>query len=307
MTSSLFFIQLLNGLQLGILLYLMAAGMTLVLGIMNFISLAHGSFYMMGAYFAATTYNHTGSFLLAGLGGVGGAFLLGVLVERLTLVPLYVRDHLDQVLCTFGLILFFNELARIVWGPVPYYMAAPPAALSGTMDLLGVPYPAYRFVITVAGLAVAVGLWFLIHRTRMGMLIRAGATNRAMVGALGVNITLLNTLLFGLSAALAGMSGFLVAPLISVQSGMGDYVLVLTLVVIIIGGIGSVRGAFFAALIIGLVDTLGRILLPLALDEFLDPSLSQAAAPALASMLIYLLMALILAFKPLGLFPPRSR
>ena len=306
MTGSLFFVQLLNGLQLGILLYLMAAGMTLVLGIMNFISLAHGSLYMMGAYFGATAYGATGSFVLAGIAGVGGAFALGVFVERLALVPLYTRDHLDQVLGTFGLILFFNELARIVWGPVPLYMGMP-AALSGTVELLGVAYPAYRFVITVAGLSVAAGLWFLIHRTRLGMLIRAGATNRAMVGALGVDIKLLNTLLFGLSAALAGMSGFLVAPILSVQSGMGDYVLVLTLVVIIIGGIGSVRGAFFAALMIGLVDTFGRLFLPLVLDQFLNASLSQAAAPALASMLIYLLMAFVLAFKPLGLFPPRSR
>jgi branched-chain amino acid transport system permease protein len=182
-----------------------------------------------------------------------------------------------------------------------------PRALTGTIELFGVPYPAYRFVITVAGLSVAGGLWYLIHRTRMGMLIRAGATNRAMMGALGVNITLLNTLLFGLSAALAGLSGFLVAPILSVQSGMGDYVLLLTLVVIIIGGIGSVRGAFFAALIIGLVDTFGRVLLPLALDRFLDRSLAQAAGPAISSMMIYLLMAIILAFKPLGLFPPRSR
>jgi branched-chain amino acid transport system permease protein len=305
-SGSLVFVQLLNGLQLGVLLYLMAAGMTLVLGIMNFISLVHGSLYMMGAYFAATVYNKTGSFLLAGAGGVCGVFALGILIERLTLVPLYARSHLDQVLCTFGLILFFNELARIIWGPVPYYMSVP-AVLAGTIDLLGTPYPAYRFVITVAAFCVVFGLWYLIHRTRLGMLLRAGATNRAMIGALGVNIKLLNTLLFGLSAALAGLSGFLVAPLLSVQSGMGDYVLVLTLVVIIIGGIGSIRGAFFAALIIGLVDTFGRLFLPLALEWFLDPSLSQAAGPALASMLIYLLMAIVLAFRPSGLFPPRGR
>lgn len=304
--SLLFLIQLLNGLQLGILLYVMAAGMTLILGVMNFISLAHGSFYMMGAYFAASLYGWSGSFVVAGVGGVCGAFALGIVVERLTLVPLYARDHLDQVLGTFGLVLFFNELARIVWGPVPYYMGLPPF-LTGTIEVLGIPYPSYRLVVTVAGLLVAAGLWWLIHRTRLGMLIRAGATNRAMIGALGINITLLNTLLFGLSAALAGLSGFLVAPILSVQSGMGDYVLVLTLVVIIIGGIGSVRGAFYAALIIGLIDTLGRVFLPFLLEHFLERSLAQAAGPAISSMLIYLLMAVILAFKPLGLFPSRVR
>jgi branched-chain amino acid transport system permease protein len=301
MSISLLLVQILNGLQLGILLYLTAAGVTLVLSIMNFISLAHGSFYMMGAYFAATTYNHTGSFLLAGIAGAGGVFALGILTERLALTSLYERGHLDQVLCTFGLILFFNELARMIWGATPYYMEIPDQ-FSGIVDVLGVPYPMYRFIITFSGILIAAGLWLLIHRTRLGMLIRAGATNREMVGVLGVNIRLLNTLLFGLSAALAGFSGFLVAPILSVQSGMGDYVLVMTLVVIIIGGIGSIRGAFFAALIVGLVDTIGRIFLPVVFENLVETSLAQAAAPAISSMLIYLLMVVILAFRPLGLF-----
>jgi branched-chain amino acid transport system permease protein len=177
-----------------------------------------------------------------------------------------------------------------------------PDQFSGIVDVLGVPYPMYRFIITFSGILIAAGLWLLIHRTRLGMLIRAGATNREMVGALGVNIRLLNTLLFGLSAALAGFSGFLVAPILSVQSGMGDYVLVMTLVVIIIGGIGSIRGAFFAALIVGLVDTIGRIFLPVVFENLVETSLAQAAAPAISSMLIYLLMVVILAFRPLGLF-----
>jgi branched-chain amino acid transport system permease protein len=305
-SGALLFVQTLNGLQFGILLYLMAAGLTLVLGVMNFINLAHGSLYMMGAYFAASLFNWSGSFVFAGVGGVCGTFVLGLLVERITLVQLYERHHLDQVLATFGLILFFNELARIIWGPTPYYMGTP-KMLTGTIEIFGIRYPAYRFVITIVGLVVAAALWALIHRTRFGMLIRAGATNRAMVGALGINIKVLTTLLFGIGAALAGLAGFLVGPILSVQAGMGDPVLVLTLVVIVIGGIGSMRGAFLAALIVGLVDIFGQVYLPLALRKFLPFSFAQAASPALSSMTIYLLMAVILAFKPLGLFPVKSR
>jgi branched-chain amino acid transport system permease protein len=300
--GSLLFVQALNGIQLGVLLFLMAAGLTLVLGIMNFVNLAHGSLYMMGAYFAATLYAWSGSFMLAAAGAVLGTLVLGILVERIALVTLYTRDHLDQVLATFGLILFFNEVTRMVWGSQPYAMSAP-EALVGTIDLFGVPYPAYRFLIILVGLFVAAGVWFLIHKTRIGMLIRAGASNRTMVGALGVNIRLLNTLLFGLGAALAGLAGFMVGPILSVQSGMGEPILILTLVVIIIGGIGSIRGAFYAALIVGLVDTIGRVFLPMLLREFLERSFAQTAAPAITSMLIYLFMAVVLAFRPQGLFP----
>jgi branched-chain amino acid transport system permease protein len=305
MTWQLLFIQLLNGVQLGVLLFLMAAGLTLVFGIMNFVNLAHGSLYMMGAYFAATVFNKTGSFALAALLAIPATVLLGVVVERVALTTLYSRDHLDQVLATFGLILFFNEIARMIWGPSPFYMAVP-ESLSGTIDLLGAKYPAYRFLIIVVGLAVGAGLYVLIHRTRLGMLIRAGASNPAMVGALGVNIRLLNTLLFGLGAGLACLAGLMAGPILSVQPGMGEPILILTLVVIVIGGIGSVRGAFYAALIVGVVDTVGRAFLPLVLREFLERSLANAAGPAIASMLIYLLMAVVLALRPQGLFPVRS-
>jgi branched-chain amino acid transport system permease protein len=303
--ASLLFVQALNGIQLGVLLFLVAAGLTLVLGIMNFVNLAQGSMYMMGAYFAATVYGWTGSFLLAALAAVLGSMVLGVLVERIALITLYTRDHLDQVLATFGLILFFNEIARMVWGAQPFAMSAPDA-LSGTIDLFGIAYPAYRFAIILVGLAVAAGMWVLIHKTRLGMLIRAGASNRTMVGALGVDIRLLNTLVFGLGAAFAGLAGLMVGPILSVQAGMGEPVLILTLVVIIIGGIGSIRGAFYAALIVGVVDTVGRVFLPMLLRAFLERSLAQTVAPAITSMLIYLFMAVVLAFRPQGLFPVKN-
>ncbi len=302
MNLALFVIQFLNGLQLGVLLFLMAAGLTLVFGIMNFVNLAHGSMYMMGAFFAASIYNATGSFVLATILLIPAMLALGLAVEWIALKKLYRRDHLDQVLATFGLILFFNELARIIWGPSPYYMEVP-EFLVGTISIFGIQYPAYRFVIISAGLLVALGCYLLIHRTRIGMLIRAGATNRDMVGVLGVNITLLNSLLFALGAVLAGFAGLLAGPIMSVQAGMGEPVLILTMVVIVIGGIGSIRGAFYAALIVGVVDTLGRTLLPTLLRSILERSSADVAGPALASMMIYLLMALVLAIKPRGLFP----
>lgn len=296
--------QLLNGLQYGVLLFLLAAGLTLVFGIMNFINLAHGALYMVGAYLAATVYNHTGYFLLALLAAVAGCVVLGAALERLAIARLYRRDHLDHVLATFGMVLLFNELARMIWGSQPYFTSVP-EALSGTVDILGFSYPAYRFTIIVIGLAVAVTSYWLIHRTRLGMLIRAGSVNPAMVSALGVNIGLLNALLFALGAGLAGLAGAVVGPIVSVQSGMGDSVLITTLVVIVIGGIGSVRGAFYAALIVGVADTLGRIFLPLLLREVLSRQVADAAGPALASMFVYLLMAVVLAFRPQGLFPAK--
>lgn len=287
MDPLLVFIQILNGLQLGVMLFLMAAGLTLVFGIMNLINLAHGSLYMLGAYLAATFQQFTGSFLLAVLLALPATVLIGIVVEVITLRTLYDRDHLDQVLATFGLILFFNELVRIVWGPQAYFMAIPPG-LSGHITLLpGVAYPIYRLVIVGVGLTVAVFLYALIRHTRLGMLIRAGASNRPMVSALGINITLLYTLLFGLGAALAGLAGMMAGPILSVEVGMGEPILILTFVVIVIGGIGSIRGAFLGALLVGMVDTLGRVLLP----------------PALASMGIYILMALVLCWRPQGLFP----
>lgn len=302
MTASLLFTQLLNGLQLGILLFLLSSGLTLVFGIMNFVNLAHGSLYMLGAYFAASAFRATGSFRAAGVIAGAATLALGVAVERLALARLYARDHLDQVLTTFGLILIFNEAVRFVWGSAPVYMNVP-AALAGTVNLFGLPYPAYRFAIIAVGLAVGLALYVLIHRTRVGMLIRAGAANGPMVAALGVNIRLLNTLVFGLGAALAALAGLMAGPIFAVQPGMGESILILTLVAIVTGGIGSIRGAFYGALLVGVVDTVGRAFLPALLREFLDRALAQAAGPALASMLIYLLMAVVLALRPRGLFP----
>ncbi len=302
MTYGLFLTQLLNSVQLGVLLFLLSAGLTLVFGITNFVNLSHGSLYMMGAYFAAAAYDWSGSFLVAALVGIPATLGLGLVLERVALAHLYGRDHLDQVLATFGLILFFNELVRIIWGPASIYMNVP-EALSGTVSLFGLPYPAYRFAIIGVGILVAIGLYLLIHTTRVGMLIRAGASNPAMVGALGVNITRLNAMVFGVGAALAGLAGLMAGPILSVQPGMGEPILILTLVVIVTGGIGSIRGAFYGALIIGIVDTVGRAFLPTLLRALFERSVAQAAGPAIASILIYLLMAVVLAFRPQGLFP----
>ena len=304
MNVTLFVMQCLNGMQLGVLLFLMAAGLTLVFGIMNFVNLAHGSLYMMGAFVGALVYNTTDSFILGVLAVIPAMLALAFVLEVLVFKRLYQRDHLDQVLATFGLILFFNELTRMIWGPSPYYMEVPPA-LSGTVNLFGIPYPAYRLLIVASGLAVALGCYLLIHRTRIGMLIRAGATHRAMVGALGINIKLLNSLVFGLGAVLAGLAGMLAGPILSVQPGMGEPVLILTMVVIVIGGIGSIRGAFLGALIVGVIDTVGRTLLPAVLRGLFERGTADTAGPALASMLIYILMAVVLALRPQGLFPVR--
>jgi len=304
MTWNLLVTQALNGLQFGVVLFLLAAGLTLVLGVMNFVNLAHGSLYMLGAYIAAAAYARSDSFIVAGVAAVLGTLLIGVVVERTTLRTFYARGHLDQVLATFGLILFFNEAVRIIWGASPVYMR-PPDAFSGTIDLLGFTYPSYRILVIVVGLMMAGGLYLLIHHTRVGMLIRAGATNAQMVSVLGVNIRLVNTLLFGLGAAMAGLSGLMAGPIFSVQPGMGDNVLIAVIVVIVIGGIGSVRGAFYGALIVGVVDTVGRIYLPLLLRQVAERTVADAAGPALASMLIYLFMAVVLAVRPQGLFPAR--
>ena len=304
MSSTLVLAQLLNGLQYGVLLFLLAAGLTLVFGIMSFVNLAHGSLYMMGAYAAAVAYAHTESFGLAVLSAMLVALILGLVLEVVAVSRLYQRDHLNHVLATFGLVLFFNELVRVIWGPQPYFVQVP-ESLSGTVDLLGFTYPAYRFLIIAVGLAVAVGSWLLINKTRMGMLIRAGSVNPKMVAALGVNIQLLNALLFAVGAMLAGLAGAMAGPILSVQSGMGEPVLITTLVVIVIGGIGSINGAFYAALIVGIVDTLGRVFLPMWLRQVAERSFADAAGPALASMLVYLLMAVVLAWRPQGLFPAK--
>ncbi|MDR6584905.1 branched-chain amino acid ABC transporter permease [Herbaspirillum sp. BH-1] len=300
----LLFAQLLNGLQYGVLLFLLAAGLTLVFGIMSFVNLAHGSLYMMGAYIAASVANATGSFLLGLLAALLGCLAIGVLLERVAVARLYDKNHLNHVLATFGMIMFFNELASMLWGKQPLFVSVPPM-LDGVIDLFGLPYPLYRFAVIVVGLAVAVGCYWMIHRTRLGMLIRAGANNAAMVGALGINIRFLNALLFAVGAALAGLAGAVAGPILSVQAGMGEPVLIATFVVIVIGGIGSVKGAFYSALIVGVVDTMGRAFLPMLLREMVSRQLADAAGPALASLLIYLLMAAVLALRPQGLFVAR--
>lgn len=302
MTSSLFLAQLLNGFQLGVLLFLLSAGLTLVLGIMNFVNLAHGSLYMLGAYMGAAAYARWDSFLVAALAATVGTLVIGLVVERLVLTRLYQRNPLYQVLGTFGLILVANEVVRIVWGPSPMFINVP-EALSGTVNLFGLPYPSYRFAIIAVGLAVGAALYLAIHKTRIGMLIRAGASDAMMVSALGVNIKRVNAVVFGVGAALAGIAGLMAAPILSVQPGMGEPILVLTLVVIVTGGVGSIRGAFYGALIVGIVDTMGRALLPGLMGQLFERSVAQAAGPALASMLIYLLMAAVLAIRPQGLFP----
>jgi branched-chain amino acid transport system permease protein len=298
-------VQGLNGLQLGVMLFLMAAGLTLVFGIMNIVNLAHGSLYMLGAYFAAALMEWTGSFILAVLLALPASACVGILVEIVAIRTLYHRDHLDQVLATFGLILFFNEAVGIVWGKAARYMPLP-AALSGQIELLGRPYAVYRLAIIAVGLLIAGFLYVLIARTRTGMLIRAGASNRTMVAALGVDIRRLFTLVFGLGAALAGLAGLMAGPILSIEPGMGEPILILTFVVIVIGGIGSVRGAFVAAVLVGLVDTVGRAFLPSLLGTAFPATVANAAGPALASMLIYILMAAVLAFRPQGLFPART-
>ncbi|QFZ85115.1 branched-chain amino acid ABC transporter permease [Variovorax paradoxus] len=306
MSLTLFIAQLLNGLQFGVLLFLLAAGLTLVFGIMSFINLAHGSLYMVGAYAAAVAGAKTGSFAVAVAAALIAGVAVGALLERLAASRLYRRDHLDHVLATFGLVMFFNELARMIWGPQPIFISLP-ESLSGTVALLGFSYPSYRFLIIATGLAVAMASQWLIRRTRWGMLIRAGSSNPDMVSTLGVNIGLLNAGLFTLGAALAALAGAMAAPILSVQSGMGDGVLITTLVVIVIGGIGSVAGAFCASLLVGVVDTMGRSYLTLLLREVADRDVANAAGPALASMLVYLLMAIVLAWRPQGLFPATGR
>ncbi len=298
----LFLEQCLNGLQFGLLLFLLAAGLTLVFGIMDMVNLAHGSLYMLGAYFAATFVAWTGSFVAGAVLALGATLLLGMLLEVVAIRPLYGRDHLDHVLGTFGLILFFNELVRIVWGPAGLRVPLPDWLNTSVPILPGLHYPTYRIAIIVTALAVALFLYWLVMRTRLGMLIRAGASNREMAGALGVNIKLLYTLVFGLGAALAGLAGLMQAPILTVQIGMGENILILALVIIIIGGIGSIRGAFVAAILVGMMDTVGRAFLPDLLRLFLSSRTASAVAPAISSMMIYLLMAIVLVVRPQGLF-----
>ncbi|OQW86871.1 MAG: branched-chain amino acid ABC transporter permease [Rhodoferax ferrireducens] len=303
MTGLLVLEQSLNGLQFGLMLFLLAAGLTLVFGIMDMINLAHGSLYMIGAYLVASIALASGSFWL-GLGlGVLAAAVVGALLELTVLRRLYARDHLSQVLGTFAILLMSNELVRMVWGAQPLELN-PPAALAGPVELLpGLSYPAYRLFIIGVGLAVALLLYVLVTHTRYGMQVRAGASNREMALAMGVDVRKLFTAVFALGAALCAVAGGLLGPLLAVQVGMGESILILAFVVIVIGGIGSIRGALLGALLVGLVDTAGRTLLPLLFDWLLGPEAAGNAAPAVSSILIYLLMAAVLFFKPQGLFP----
>src|SRR5215207_6200572 len=298
----LFIEQFLNGLQFGLLLFLLAAGLTLVFGIMDFVNLAHGSLYMIGAYFAATFAALTGSFVFAIALALVATLIVGMAVEVIALRRLYGRDHLDHVLATFGLILFFNEVVRLIWGPAGMTLPLPGWLNTNFEIFPGVYYPTYRLSIIVVALAVALMLYFVVMRTRVGMLIRAGASNREMIGALGINIKLLYTFVCGIGAALAGLAGMMQAPILTVQIGMGENILILAFVVIIIGGIGSIRGAFVASLLVGLIDTVGRAVIPDLLKVILSPTAASTAGPALSSMLIYLLMAIVLVVRPSGLF-----
>jgi branched-chain amino acid transport system permease protein len=301
MNLALFLEQTLNGFQQGMTLFLMASGLTLTFGIMGLINLAHGSLYMIGAYVGATVMMVSGSFVLGVAAGIAAAGLAGALLEVAVLRRLYARDHLDQVLATFGVILFTNELVKIVWGPQALF-SAPPEWLSRPVDLLGTPYPAYRLAIIAVGLLVALFLRHLILNTRLGMRIRAGATDRETASALGINIHLLFTTVFAVGAMLAGLAGALVGPILAVQIGMGENILILTFVVIIIGGIGSVRGAFVGAILVGLVDTYGRAVLPSLLRDLLPPAAADSLGNSLSDIGIYLLMAVVLIIRPQGLF-----
>lgn len=294
--------QVLNGLQFGVMLFLMAAGLTLIFGVMGLINLAHGSLYMIGAFAAAATAAATGSFFLALIASLAAAALVGGLMELVVIRRLYKRDHLDQVLATFALILIFSEATRWWFGSFPLYLNTP-EILSGSVTLPGgIQYSAYRLMIIGIGVIIAIGLYLLISKTRIGMRIRAGESDREMIGALGVDISKLYTLVFALGAALAGLAGALVGAIQSVQVGMGEPVLILAFVVIVIGGIGSIRGALVGAILVGLTDTLGRVLLPVFFSSFMGPSAATSVGSALASMSIYILMATVLLIKPTGLF-----
>ncbi len=306
MDTALFITQLLNGLQLGVLLFLVAAGLTLIFGIMDFINLAHGAFYMLGAYFCGTLVALTDSFLLGVLIAVPLTAVAGYVAEVLIARTLYTRDHLDHVLATFGLILILDTAVHAVWGANGMAVRSP-TWLEGLVPVLGAELPAYRVAIVVVGLSVALGLYLLVAKTRLGMLIRAGASNRTMVQALGVDIQKLFAIVFAIGAAMAGLAGMMIAPITEASIGMGNEIIIVAFVVIIIGGIGSIKGALIGSLIVGVIDTLGRSYLDQFLGLFMSIQFAETAAPAISAMLIYILMAAILVIRPQGLFPPRTR
>ncbi|WP_300588072.1 branched-chain amino acid ABC transporter permease [Marivita sp.] len=306
MSTLLIIEQVLNGLQFGVMLFLMAAGLTLIFGVMGLINLAHGSLYMIGAFAAAAVAGATGSFVLALAAALAVAAIAGALIEMTVIRRLYGKAHLDQVLATFALILIFSEGTRWLFGSFPLFLDIPDY-LSGPVTLPGgIQYPIYRLTLIAVGLLVGLGLWALIERTRIGIQIRAGENDREMIAALGVDIRLLYTLVFAIGAALAGLAGALVGAIQSVQVGMGEPVLILAFVVIVIGGIGSIKGAFIGALLVGLTDTLGGIFLPELLKLFMEPGAATQTGSALASMAIYILMSLVLIWRPTGLFGARA-
>lgn len=305
MAFVLFAEQLLNGLQFGIMLFLMAAGLTLIFGVMGLINLAHGSFYMIGAFAAAAVAGATGSFLLALVAALSAAAAAGALVELLVIRRLYGKDHLDQVLATFALILIFSEGTRWIYGSFPLFLNIPDY-LSGPILLPGgIQYPLYRITLIAVGLLVALGLGLMIAKTRIGIQIRAGENDREMIAALGIDISKLYTLIFALGAALAGLAGALVGTIQSVQVGMGEPVLILAFVVIVIGGIGSIKGALIGSILVGLTDTLGGVFLPQLFKLFMEASVATSIGSSLASMAIYFLMGAVLVWRPTGLFGAR--
>lgn len=303
MNSILILEQSLNGLQFGLMLFLMSAGLTLIFGIMDMINLAHGSLYMIGAYLVATFTSACESFWMGLFFGVIGTFLIGSMLELTVLRRFYSRDHLSQVIGTFSIMLICNEVVRLIWGSQPLTLN-PPESLSGPVELFsGFYYPAFGLCIIFFGLAVALLLFIAITKTKLGMQVRAGASNREMALAMGVNVQRIFTLLFGIGAALCGIAGGMLGPVLAVQVGMGESILILAFVVVVIGGIGSVRGAFVGALIVGVIDTASRTLIPLLFKTVMAPEVASNAASALASIMIYVLMAAVLFFKPRGLFP----
>lgn len=300
--SNLLLLQVLNGAQFGILLFLVAAGLTLVFGIMDFINLAHGVLYMVGAYLMASLTAVTGSFWLGLLLTLPATMLVGLVLEVTIFRRLYDRPHLDQVLATFALVMILSEGVKIIWGAAPLNVPMPDM-LAGSIPLAGpIRFPVYRLAIIGAGLATAFCLWFVIGRTRIGMLLRAGAHDRSMVSALGVDIARLFMLVFAFGAMLAGFAGAIVSPILSVDPGMGDSILILGFVVIVIGGVGSIRGAFIASLLVGVIDTVGRIFGPIVLKMVLDLDVATQMGRTIAPMLVYILMAAILCWRPNGLF-----
>jgi len=306
MSSTLIAEQLLNGLGYGLMLFLLAAGLTLVFGVMDTMNLAHGSLFTMGAYIGATLSLYTGSFVLAVAGAVVGTVLLALALEIALMRRLYVSDHLVQVVATLGVILIVDDVVKATWGAAPIIAGAPQVFSQPIQITSDWAYPSYRVLVLVAGLAVAALLYALVNHTRLGMLVRAGASNRAMAQMMGVRVKQVFSVIFLLGAALAGLAGALMGPLSAVQNGMGETIMIPALIVIVIGGIGSVRGALVGALLVGTVETIGRAFAPALLKQFMPPALVADTAPALAGMTMYLLMVAVLFFKPRGLFPARG-